>query len=274
MIAKLLPLIPPHRTYVEPFGGGASLLVAREPSAVEVYNDLNSGLVNFFRVLRDPEQFAELHRLALLTPYAREEFDLYNKTWAEAATPVERAYRWFTVARMSFSGSFGVSWAKAVTTTTRGMSNKCSTWLSTVELLPKISARLLRVQIEHTDAFKVIEGYDTPETFFYLDPPYVFSTRSSGGYEHELSDDQHRRLVELLLKVKAKVMLSGYANPIYAELEARGWHRKDWQTACHAVLKTKRTGMVGAGAARLKQQRVESVWCNYEIDDKELALAP
>jgi DNA adenine methylase len=115
MVAKLLPLIPEHRIYVEPFGGGASMLVSKEPSAVEVYNDINSGLVNFFRVLRDSRQYGRLRRLAALTPYAREEFDFCRETWADAEETVERAYKWFVVARMSFSGIFGNSWGSPST---------------------------------------------------------------------------------------------------------------------------------------------------------------
>lgn len=264
MLAKLLPLIPSHTTYVEPFGGGASLLLAHEPSAVEVYNDLNRGLVNFFRVLRDPDRFGEFQRLAQLTPYAREEFDLCRKSWSEAADPVERAHRWFLVARMSFAGSFGNGWSFAVTKSSRGMAARVSAWLSVVEMLPALSERLLRVQVEQKDALDVIATYDSEGTFFYLDPPYVHSTRRSGGYEHELDDEQHRRLVRLLLSVKGKVLLSGYASAIYSELEENGWRRKDWKVVCH-------TG----GDRKSKQQRVESVWFNYEIEDGgELALAP
>lgn len=98
MVAKLLPLIPPHRIYVEPFGGGASLLFAKKPSPVEVYNDLDSGLVNFFRVLRDPKKFERLHKLVSLTPYSREEYDFCRATWETCDDDVERAYRWYVVA--------------------------------------------------------------------------------------------------------------------------------------------------------------------------------
>lgn len=108
MVAKLLPLIPPHKIYVEVFGGGASLLFAKEPSPVEVYNDLDSGLVNFFRVLRDPGKFEKFYRKVCFTPYSREEYCFCRDTWGECKDDVERAYRWFVVARMSFSGKFGL----------------------------------------------------------------------------------------------------------------------------------------------------------------------
>jgi DNA adenine methylase len=273
MVAKLLPLIPPHRIYVEAFGGGASLLIAREPSEIEVYNDLNSGLVNFFRVLRDVKKFGTFERKANLMPYSREEFDHCKQTWATEQDAIERAFRWFVIARMSFGGIFGSSWSFGLTGSARGMASHVSRWLGAVEKLPEVSARLLRVQIEHKNALDLIRCYDTPETFFYLDPPYVLSSRKCGGYEHEMSDADHQQLVGLLLDVKGKVLLSGYATPLHEELERAGWQRKDWQVTCHVSGKTRATRGLSAEA----KKRVESVWFNYplpEEKEKELALAP
>lgn len=274
MVTKLLPLVPQHRIYVEPFGGGGSMLLAREPSAVEVYNDLNSGLVNFFQVLRNKKQFREFHRLASLTPFSREEHDLCNATWHSTDDPVERAHRFFVVARSSFGGMFGKSWGFGVTNSSRGMAGEVARWLRAVELLPEVSARLLRVQVEHGDALAVIERYDTPATFFYLDPPYVLSTRKSGGYEHEMDDEQHFRLVELLLRVKGKVLLSGYPSLLYAKLEEQGWQSRRWDAICSASGRTRLNGMLGLGSAKLKQQRVEVVWFNYEPEGQDMGLAP
>lgn len=268
MVSKLLPYIPVHRIYVELFGDGASLLIAKEPSGVEVYNDLNSGLVNFFRVLRDAKQFNQFQRLAQLTPYAREEFDLCKRTWDEMADPVERAHRWFTVARQSFGGNFH-SWGYGVTGSRQGMAGEVASWLGVIERLPAVSARLLRVQIENNDALKLIHCYDSPDTFFYLDPPYVLSTRKGGGYKHELTNDSHTRLVKALQEIKGKALLSGYANPIYAELERCGWQRRDWKAVCNLAGSTRRNGL------RRKQERVESIWFNYPInEEKGLPLAP
>lgn len=84
MASKILPYFPEHHTYAEPFGGGASMLFAKPPSPVEVYNDMDSGLVNFFRVLRDPEAFERFHHLAALTPYSREEYCHCRSTWESA----------------------------------------------------------------------------------------------------------------------------------------------------------------------------------------------
>src|SRR5688572_9116143 len=100
MVTKLLDFFPEHHTYAEPFGGGASMLIAKDPSPVEVYNDLNSGLVNFFRVIRDRDRFPEFLRLVSLTPYSREEYAWCNEHWESEPDDLKKAYMWYIVARM------------------------------------------------------------------------------------------------------------------------------------------------------------------------------
>ena len=265
MIAKLLPLFPEHKIYVEAFGGGASLLFAKEPSPIEVYNDVDSGLVNFFRVLRDEEQFKRLHMLVSLTPYSREEYYYCRDTWHTCTDAIERAYRWYVVARWSFSGSFGGSWSSTTTTSRVGMAKPVATWLSIVDALPEISSRLKMVQVEHETWERILERYDNADTLFYLDPPYVPDTRRDGKYTHELTGLQHHSLVTTLLKLQGKVMLSGYASPVYKPLEEAGWQRVDFTVSCYATARTKPSGILGKGSASTAtHQRVESVWLNYE----------
>jgi DNA adenine methylase len=260
MTAKLLKLIPPHKVYVEVFGGGASLLFAKKPSPVEVYNDIDSNLVSFFRVLRDEEKFQKFYEKVCLTPYSREEYYYCMDTWEQCEDEVERAYRWFVAVRMSFSGIFGNGWGFVVTSSCRGMASRCSSWLSAIEELPLIHRRFMVVQVEHRDFRDLIPLYDTKDTLYYLDPPYVRATRSAGEYKHECGDKDHEDLVEMLLSIKGKAMLSGYANDIYVKLEEAGWARYDFETACYAVGRTRLTGILGEGSALEKCKRVESVW--------------
>jgi DNA adenine methylase len=267
MVAKLLPLIPPHKIWVEVFGGGMSLTLAKKPSPVEVYNDLDSGLCNFFRVLRDPEKFARFYHLVAFTPYSREEFNFCRETWSECGDEVERAYRWFVVARMSFSGTFAMSWRFGVTYSCRGMAGAPSGWLSTLEMLPAIHERLMRVQVENQDFRTLIPTYDAPDTCFYCDPPYVLETRSGGGYRHEMTMDDHLKLVGLLLNVNGMVILSGYRHEVYAPLEDAGWKRLDFPTGCHAAARTRLTGIRGEGAAMRMASRIESVWLNPRCEE-------
>jgi len=263
MVKKLLPLIPQHKIYVEVFGGGASILFAKEPSPVEVYNDLNSDLVNFFRVLRDTPKFAEFHRLVSLTPYSREEYNFCRKTWESCEDDVERAYRWFVVARMSFGGIFGTGWGYVVTASGKGMARSTNAWLSAIDMLPEIHERIMRVQIDNDDFRMIIPRYDTPDTCFYIDPPYVPETRETqNAYKCEMTLQDHQDLVAMLLDVKGAVILSGYRHDVYTPLELAGWTRHDFPTACAAAGRTRYTCIHGKGAALENVPRIESVWLN------------
>jgi DNA adenine methylase len=275
---KIVPLFPPHQCYVEPFCGGASCLFAKPPSPVEVINDLDSDIVNIFRVLRDPQKFEEFYRLALLTPYSREEYCKYRASSrtsrrgyyancvergessnCDNGGDVERAYRWYVVARMSFAGELGRSWGHSVATSRRGMANAVAQWLSILDMLPAITERLRSVQVEHEDWLEVLTGYDTPETLFYIDPPFVGSTRRSGRYTFEMNDNRHREMVEALLCIKGKALISGYQNSIYNPLEQAGWRRIELPTVCYAVGRTRKSGLQGKGALRF-QSRTEVLW--------------
>lgn len=265
MLGRLLPLIPPHHTYVEVFGGGAALLFNKEPSPVEVYNDIDGDLVNFFRVLRDPEKFQRFYQLVQLTPYSREEFEYCFDTLKDSTDDVERAYKFFVVARMSMSGMgvLGVRrWSYVISESYRGMSENVSKWLSVIERLPEFHARVMRVQIENDDFRRIIPRYDTKETLFYCDPPYVSETRGHVRYRCDMTVEDHKDLVELLLSARGMVLLSGYQHPVYAPLEDAGWTRLDFPTACYAVVRSRGSGLQGKGAARTKVPRVESVWIN------------
>lgn len=259
---KLLSLMPSHLHYVEVFGGGASLLFAKKPTGgIEVFNDIDSNLVNFFRVLRDPEKFEQFHQVVSLTPYARSEY--YDCRDLDCKDDIERARRFFVVARMSFSGQFGTGWSYAVSNVNRGMAGTVSKYLSIIEKLPEIHTRLMRVQVENLDFREIIPKYDAEGMLLYCDPPYPRAVKSSlKKYEHEMTDEDHRDMITLLLEYPQSVMLSGYANSLYDILEASGWARFDFEAACHAVGKTRLTGNLGKGSM---QTRIESVWLNQKV---------
>jgi DNA adenine methylase len=148
------------------------------------------------------------------------------------------------------------SWGRSVTTSHRGMAETASSWLSILEMIPEIHRRLMRVQIEQKDFREILRDYDTPETLFYCDPPYVPEARKSGKYLHELTEDDHRELVEISLGLQGKVILSGYAHPIYEALVEAGWERKDFQTFCTVTGRTRD----GKNIPKEALKRVESVW--------------
>lgn len=245
---KLAPWIiqhfPPHRIYVEPYGGAASVLLRKPRSYSEVYNDLDGEVVNLFRVLRNPSQARDLIRLVRLTPYAREEFDL---SWLTDGDPVEQARR--TLLR--FCASFATGAQKDHGTgfrgnVTRSGSTPVDDWRSTPAILEPIIDRLRGVVIENRPAMDVMRQYDNPEALHYVDPPYVLSTRGKrcAGvvYAHEMDDSDHREMAGVLLELKGMVVVSGYRCDLYDELFA-GWQRLD--RATHAD-----------GA----RDRIESLW--------------
>ena len=264
MVSKLLDFFPPHEIYVEAFGGGGSMLFAKNPSNVEVYNDLDSGLVNFFRVLRDPEKFPEFIRMVQLTPYAREEYHDCLDNWENEPDDLKRAWMWYYVARTSFGGKFGAAWGTAVGSSNRGMASTTASWLSTIELLPEIHARLMRVQVENRSYEILLKKYDTPDTLFYLDPPYAPETRVAGEYKHEMSYEDHELLAERIAALEGMVLLSGYNSKAYQPLIDAGWTLKSFDVTCSVSGRTRNNGLKGEGvvSASEAQKRTECLWCS------------
>lgn len=270
LASKLIMLFPPHHTYVEPFGGGAWVLLAKPPASVEVYNDLDSGLVNFFRVLRDPVMAGHLAWLLRRTPYSRDEHRHCRQTWQAVRDPVERARRWFVMTRQGFGGA-GHSWGLVVAASSHGQAETTASWQAGIGRLTAAQARLLRVQVEHKDFRALMPLYDTPDTLFYCDPPYVPATRKGGGYSHELSLDDHHALVELLLGLQGMAVLSGYDHPVYRPLERAGWDKRQWHVTCSAVGRTRASGLQGRGKVKERQQRVECAWISPRATERRRA---
>lgn len=249
MVNKLLPLIPQHKHYVEVFGGAAFLLINKEPSQIETYNDLNKGLVSLFRVIKDKVRLEEFISSIALTLYSRQEFE-DAKNWANSSSEFETARNFYIRYRMSRGGA-GAGFATTKSFSRNTMSAQVSKYLSSIPLMVEIHNRFKTVTVENLPALKLIDAYDTEETFFYLDPPYVHATRvSKDVYEHEMSDADHEALVNKLLTIKGKALLSGYDNPIYKKLEGQGWQTKCWEQRKHL---------------NKKLLREEKVWFNYEI---------
>jgi DNA adenine methylase len=232
------------------------VLLNRTPSAVETYNDLDGEVVNFFRVLRANGK--ELRRVLALTPFSREEFATACKLDPDL-TPVERARRFYIRARQVRTGlaqtaSLG-RWANCKGTSRAGMSGVISRWLGGIEQLALICQRLLRVQIENRPAVDVIRLYDSPQTLFYCDPPYVHETRGdSKAYKHEMTDPQHSDLAEVLNDVAGKVAFSNYD----CDLLNRLYPSPKWRK----IKSPPRTNHATKG------KRVEVLWVNYQAKEQ------
>jgi|SRR5882724_94122 DNA adenine methylase len=248
----LLPLLPSCYHFCEPFAGSGVVTLNRKPSPVETYNDLDGEVCNFFRVLRDDKD--RLVENIGLTPFSREEFSLACKLDPKV-DDVERARRFYIRARQVRTGlaqtaSLG-RWANCKNTSRAGMSGVVSRWLGAVEALPEIAERLLRVQIENRPAIDCIKLYDSKETLFYCDPPYVHQTRGDAkAYSNEMSDEQHKVLADVLNSVRGKVAFSNYD----CELMRRLYPERRWKRT-ESGLKTIHS---------TKDKRCEVLWTNYD----------
>jgi DNA adenine methylase len=246
----LLPLLPYTHHYCEPFGGSAAVLLNRDPSPVETFNDIDGEVVNFFRVLRDKTD--DLIKAIGLTPFSREEFAIAVSEPIDGMSDVERARRFFVRARQVRTGlaqtaSIG-RWANCKKTSRAGMAGAVSRWLGSVEGLAEIAERLLRVQIENRPAIEVILLYDSEDTLFYCDPPYPHESRTdTKAYGYEMTDADHIELTRVLRSVKGKVAVSGYRCELMDELY-KGWQCVEApEKNCHSV----------------KKPRREALWINY-----------
>lgn len=267
---KLAPWIisffPEHRVYVEPFGGGASVLMRKKRAYAEVYNDLDGEVVSLFRILRDPKGSVELRRLLELTPFAREEF---KAAYAVSSDPIEQARRTLVRAFMGFgSASFNDSHATGF----RHNSNRSGTtpahdWVNWPKHVQAFTERLAGVVIECEPAAKVIQDFDgqgNGSTLFYVDPPYPHGTRGNKQsgvrqcYRHEMTDEQHRELAAVLHSVKGMVILSGYPCEMYDNDLYSTWKRFERNSLADGARKRTEVLWLNAAAERnLSQQRLE-----------------
>ena len=286
-IISLLPTDCDH--YVEPFCGAASVLLNKDPAPLETMNDLSGEVVEFFKVLRDrgDELIAKLE----LTPFARDELALANQPTDD---PLERARRFYVRARQSINGlvvntsswryvikkcgrsnppvnfekqveklsnvanRLNPSWRYAAKKS--GGRNPPVVYENQISKLPAVIARLRRVQIENRPALEVIKRFDRPTTLFYCDPPYVHKTRvSQNSFNYEMTNDDHEELADVLKACVGKIALSGYRCELYDKLYGN-WRRHDKQAVS------------SDSTSRKSPPRIESLWCNYQIEKEKTGV--
>jgi len=255
MASWLIERFPKHVRYVEPFGGAGHVLFTKPPSPVEILNDLDHRLWNFFKVAQHPELLGDLMRALESTPYARHELSQVLAA-PQTGDTVELARRFFVLMNQAFSGC-GMSHKvtpRSWSTRRRvrnGMHEGVSKWLSAIAVLRPLHERLKRVALECLPAIEVIEKYDGGDTFYYIDPTYLAETRyrrNADTYAFEMTRADHEALLDLISGVKGKVMISGYESKLYSAYMG-GWRREEYVTTSHVA----NSGL----------RRVEVVWMNY-----------
>lgn len=262
----IIDLMPRHLHYVEPFGGGLAVLLAKNPfderhqwgeKAVEkgiseVVNDLNHELMNFWKVLQDEESFRRFQRIVEATPFSQSQWNDAGKLMQpKHELDVEAAVSFFVRCRQSRAGGFKVFATLSRNRTRRSMNEQVSAWLGCIEGLPDVHERLKRVVILHDNAIKVIRQQDGESTLFYMDPPYVHNTRSTtDAYQYEMDESAHEELLSTIKQCRGRVMLSGYPNELY-DGTLNEWNRHDREI----------DNKVSGGTS--KRMMTESIWCNF-----------
>lgn len=247
IVAKM-PVRSEWLHYVEPYFGGGSVLLANNPEGIsEVVNDIDGQLTNFWRVLQG-DLFIEFARVLSAMPFSEDEWTVAARYVTD---PVISAVRFFVRCRQSLAGRMDCFASISRNRVRRGMNEQASAWLSAVEGLADVHARLQRVVILNRDALDVIRQQDGVHTLFYLDPPYLSDTRASPDvYAHEMDARQHEALLCTILACRGKVMLSGYDSELYNK-HLSHWTRHEFSVPNQA-----------AGGAS-KRQMTEILWCNY-----------
>lgn len=244
----VVSLIPAHRVYVEPFCGSAAVLFAKSPALHEVLNDAEHNVVNFLSVLRDQPE--ELEQVCRLTPYSREEFrraDLVERGLSD----LERARRFWLRSSQGWlhRSDPEVAWSAPTPVT---WASKPDTQQRQVDRFAEAARRLAHVALECRDASWVVAKYGWDEdTVVYADPPYV-GLREDAYLVASVTEDEHRRLADVLRATPATVILSGWADPLYDEDLYRDWWRAERANVARASL--------GSG------EMVEVVWSNRPLD--------
>jgi DNA adenine methylase len=270
----LISHFPEHECYCEPFAGACSVLLRKVPARFECVNDLDSEIVNFFRVLR--ERPGELIQQIKLTPWSREEQLLAFE--AAPNDPLERARRLYVRSWQTRGGprtQWHSGWRFHFRLTRMAPPNTLKHWQETAHL-QTVAQRLLNVQIEHDDAIKVIKRFDAPGTLFYVDPPYLAHTRSQRwgehAYIHEMTEQQHLELSEVLHNIAGMAVISGYISPLYTELYG------DWSVFSKNTV-NERAGpsveyiWISPAAAERQQHVLELDWFSPALNKRSVSDA-
>lgn len=251
MAKQIVSMMPPHRSYLEPFFGSGAVLFNKPPSAIETVNDIDGDITNFFKVLRErPEELAEA---ISLTPYSRDVFDDAHEN--RGTESFDRAYRFAIRSRMGHGFKTYQKTGFKIDVYARERSYCVNCWNTMPERIFEAAARLKGVQIENRPALELIRKFNYDNVLIYADPPYLLNTRGGKQYKHEMNEQDHIELLAALKAHKGPVIISGYPSDMY-DCELRSWnkvHKRSYNQNSDA--------------------RTEVLWFNYAIESEQISIA-
>ena len=259
----ILKYMPPHHAWVDVFCGSAAMTLAKSPAPIEVINDINGEIVNFFNQLRkNPEK---MYTMLNITPYSRQE--LNNARMKRNRSSIERARCFMISSMMSINGIFGDhkgGFSYSNSYSRRGMEARVSRWNNMPLRLQHVVERLKNVRLENQDARKLLKDFITrPATLAYLDPPYL--AKRSKGYDFDQVDEAfHEELLDLACVAKCMIMISGYDNFLYKRYlkPEYGWR----------MIKI---GTYTQGSSGKRMERTEYLWQNkYCVEALDSKVVP
>jgi DNA adenine methylase len=249
----IVSLMPKHEIYVEPFLGAGWVFFTKPKSEIEVINDIDDRVYALFKVLSDEELFQNfIEKVWFMGASEKLYFEMLESLRRGALDLVDKALVFFYVNRFALSGNLAedfLVWRSK---------NKALLYEKLKDRLLAIHRRLRGVLVLNRDWKDVVKKYDCEDVVIYLDPPYVLDTRSNseGIYAYEMSNEEHEELVDICLRLKSKVILSGYQNEMYKRLEEHGWIRLDREVSLTSI---------AVSNGRERPKRVESLWLNYNV---------
>lgn len=259
MAKRIIALMPKHEVYVEVFGGGGHVILNKKRSNLEVYNDINKGLFALFNTLRDKEKAMILKEKLELTLYSKDEFDFALENWENEEDEIERARMFYVLCMQSFSAGLK-SWKSDKSNRSASLNPALKRWLNNInESLPYAVERFKTVQVENQSYEKILERYDSKDTCFYLDPPYIHDTRgvsARDAYHHEMDDSMHKDLVDRLLEIKGTAIVSGYDHTIYDRISEGEWEKVFLGEVSKVCQKSEKGGV--------KDKGQEFLWINFK----------
>lgn len=244
---QIVSMLPEHHSYVEPYFGSGAVLFNKAPSNIETINDIDNDVVNLFQCIREDSE--RLARLIAATPFSRTVYDEAFESCQNITDPYEKAVRFLVKCWQGHgfrTNGYKVGWKNDVQG--REKSYALWNWYRLPVWIMEIAERLRTVQIENKPAIEVIKRFNFKNVLMYLDPPYLLGTRTGKQYKHEMSDADHEELLQIILKSKAKIIISGYESDMYNDY-LKNWNKRTFSSNAEHGLK-----------------REEIVWFNFETD--------